>query len=143
MIPQKESSITPPQQQNGQGTSGRPPEDRKSLSLIVIVVIGFVFLTQIADGIYAGKEFEPSGAFVILRYFVLLCLIGYWLEKDSRKFKMSWVFDMGFFLCLAWPFIIIYYLFKTRGRKAFTIVIGYISLYIGANLLGRLLARIV
>jgi hypothetical protein len=142
MIPPKKSSITPSQQQNGPETSGRPSENRKSLSLIVMVIIGFLIISQLVFGIFSALNFEPSAAFVLLYYILLLSLIGYWLERDSRKHHITWVFDMGFFLYLAWPFIIPYYLLKTRGSKAFIIIIGYISLYIGANLLGRLMARV-
>jgi hypothetical protein len=116
------------------------PENRKPLSLIVSVIIGFLFVSEIAFGIYAAKNVDPSGPFYVLYYLLLLSIIGYWLEKDSRTYNIKWVYDMGFFLYFAWPFIIIYYLFKTRKSYALYIVFGYIGLFISGNLLGRILA---
>jgi hypothetical protein len=39
-----------------------------------------------------------------------------WLQADARARRVPLVHDMGFFLWLAWPAVIPWYAFKTRGR---------------------------
>jgi hypothetical protein len=109
---------------------------KDNLPLILIVV--FLLITHIADSIYYAYEIEPSGAFAILSYVFLFSLIGYWLEKDSKRYGVKWMLDMGFFLYLAWPVIIPYHLFKTRGIKAFLTILAFIGIYIGTYLIGLL-----
>ncbi|HEX8920459.1 MAG TPA: hypothetical protein VF766_03210, partial [Pyrinomonadaceae bacterium] len=75
----------------------------------------FVVLTQVASGVYLAREVEPPPSFALLYALGFLWVIGWWLLKDSRERKVEWVFDMGLFLYIAWPFIMLYYLLKTRG----------------------------
>jgi hypothetical protein len=50
-------------------------------------------------------------------YIAFLCLLCYWLDLDSRERRIMRVWDMGFFMSFAWPLIVPYYVFKTRGIK--------------------------
>lgn len=100
------------------------------------LVVGFVVFTQAVYGFYAIYDMTPSGAFVLISSFTLFWLIGDWFSRDSRRNKVDWVYDMGFFLYISWPIFIPFYLFKTRGLKlAFLITIGFIALYFGAYFL--------
>jgi hypothetical protein len=142
MIPYSETSSTPSQPQKGEETSEKKPINTKLLFVIVALIIGVLFILQTSYGIHEAKHLEPSGAFYLLCYVLLLSLSGYWLQEDSRRHGIKWVYDMGFFLLIAWPLIIPYYLFKTRKSKAFLIIIGYIGLSVGGRLFGRLLGRL-
>jgi hypothetical protein len=77
----------------------------------------FVMFTGMIYGIYSSADVETPRSFDLLYMIVFLWIVHWWLGKDSRKRGVQWVFDMGLFLSLAWPFIIIYYLFKTRGVR--------------------------
>lgn len=105
----------------------------------VITMMTFVAFSQMAYGllIYGGQE--PSGGFRLLSYLILFSMMGFWLEKDSRQYNVDWVFDMGFFLYVAWPLIVPIYLFKTRGLRAFVNILGFLGLYLGAYLFGGVL----
>ena len=81
------------------------------------LLYAFLALAQVASGIYLERELEPPPSFALIYTFGFLWVIGWWLLKDSRKRGVAWVFDMGLFLYLAWPFIMPYYLLKTRGRE--------------------------
>src|SRR4030042_96865 len=142
MIPHNETSSTPSQQQKGEETSERKPENSKLLLFTVALIIGVMFIWQTSYGIHEAKHLLPSGPFSLLCFVLLLSLTGYWLQQDSRNHSVTWVFDMGFFLLLAWPIIIPYYLFKTRKSKAFLIILGYYALNVGARFCGRLLGRL-
>src|ERR1700682_2197777 len=80
-----------------------------------------VLITQIGRGIYLGLQIEPSGAFTLLSWVALLWIVGWWLRADSRKRGIAWVYDMGFFLNIAWPLIMPYYLVKSRGPGGYSL----------------------
>ena len=102
------------------------------LPIQLLILIGFIVITQIIRGFYAIYDIAPSGAITLISYFGLFWLVGDWFMKDSKKNNIDWAFDMGFFLYIFWPVFIPYYLFKTRGFKsALTTALSFIGLYIG------------
>ena len=94
----------------------------------------YIYLTlmQIAHGIYFASEIEPPSAFSLMYSVGFLWIVGWWLLTDSRKRGIAWVYDIGFFLFIAWPFIMPYYLFKTRRAKGLLPIFAFIGAYIGA-----------
>jgi len=99
----------------------------------------FLTLTQIAHGIYLASEIEPPPAFTLIHTVGLLWIVGWWLLTDSRKRGIAWVYDIGFFLSIAWPFIMPYYLFKTRRAKGLLLILAFVSTYIAALVVGMAL----
>src|ERR1041384_4901395 len=87
------------------------------LSAPTILLYLYLIITELANGIYSARGIEPPGIYYLLYPIGFLWVIGWWLMRDSRKRGVRWVFDMGFFLYIAWPFIMPYYLIKTRGVK--------------------------
>ena len=47
---------------------------------------------------------------------------------------------MGFFLVVAWPFIIPYYLVKSRGAKGLFVILGFVGAYVGAVIIGIMIS---
>ena len=84
---------------------------RNTPGILVLICAG---LPGFVSGLAAGKGVHSlhSGLFF---YLALFMAMGYWLSKDSKSRNVHWVFDLGFFLYVAWPIIMPYYLFKTRG----------------------------
>ena len=99
----------------------------------------FITLTQIAGGIDLASHLEPHPAFTLISAFGFVWLIGWWLLRDSRKRGVAWIFDMGLFLYLAWPFVMPYYLLKTRGAKGLLVILGFAGVFIGATVAGMAL----
>ncbi len=96
----------------------------------------FLVITQAISGIYLSHDVEPPQSFTLLYSLGLLWLMGWWLQKDSRKHNVKWVMDMGLFLFIAWPFVLLYYLFKTRGVKALLTILAFVGAYVGAYVIG-------
>jgi len=48
--------------------------------------------------------------------------------------------DWGYFLLLAWPFVIPWYAFRTRGRGGWRLIVVLFSLISGASIIGALVA---
>src|SRR6266850_1842543 len=88
----------------------------------------YVVVTQVAHGIYLASTIEPPAVFALIDFVGLLWIMGWWLLTDSRKRGVAWVYDIGFFLSIAWPFIMLYYLLKTRGAKGLLLILAFVSI---------------
>lgn len=100
----------------------------------------FVFVTQFSYGVYLGAQLHFPEGLTFLFLIGLLWAVGWWLRTDSRRRGVLSVYDLGFFLYLAWPLIISYYLFKTRGAKGLLIMLGFAAVYFGAAIMGMVLS---
>ena len=80
-----------------------------------VFLYSFVVIAQFAFGFYLGKQIEPSPALGLVYQFAFLWVVGWWLVKDGRERHVAAVYDVGFFLSIAWPIVMTYYLVKTRG----------------------------
>ena len=96
----------------------------------------FLIATQVVAGVYLAREAVPPPAFTFLYPFSWLWVVGWWLRDDSRKRGIGWVFDMGLFLYIAWPFFMPYYLLKTRGARGLLVLLAFAGAYVGAFLAG-------
>ena len=107
----------------------------------------FVVITQFAYGAYLGAQFEFLGAqfefpaaATLLFTVGLLWAVGWWLRTDRRRRGVLSVYDLGFFLYLAWPIVMPYYLIKTRGAKGLLVMLGFVAAYVGAAIIGIILS---
>ncbi len=108
-----------------------------------VLLYSFVLITQFANGVYVGLQIEAPAAFALLHWAAQLWIIGWWLGTDSRKRGVLLVYDVGFFLCIAWPIVMPYYLVKTRGAKGLLVILGFIGAYAGAAIVGIILSVLV
>lgn len=99
-----------------------------------------VFITQFAHGLYLGAYLEQPAGFVLLDWVLFLWVIGWWVRTDSRKRGAELTYDTGFFLVIAWPIFMPYYLLKTRGARGLLIILAFIGAYLGAGILGIILS---
>jgi hypothetical protein len=109
----------------------------KLLSPAVLLYI-YLILTTVAQGIYSTSRLEPPVGFTLIHQIGYLWIIGWWLREDSRKQGIAWVY-MGLFLNIAWPFIMPYYLLKTRGARGLLVILAFAATYVGAALFGAVL----
>jgi len=100
------------------------------------LLYSFVVITQFAFGLYLGRQMEAPPAYTLLHWAAQLWIIGWWLHSDIRKRGVAWVYDIGFFLCIAWPIVMPYYLVKTRGAKGLLTILGFMGAYVGAAIAG-------
>lgn len=96
----------------------------------------FLLVTHSIDGLYLARGVDAPGVYHLLSFLALVWLMGWWLQQDSRKHEFKWVYDMGFFLYVAWPIILPYYLFKTRGLKALLTILIFLAVYFGTYIIG-------
>ncbi len=101
-----------------------------------VLLCVLLVMSQIINALYLSRDLEPPPGFAVLESLALLWAIGWWLQNDNRQHHVKLVYDMGMFLLIAWPFIMPYYLFKTRGLKAFLTILAFAAIYLGAYLIG-------
>ena len=80
---------------------------------------------------YAASQIEPAPVVALFLSFGPLVAVIVWLQKDARRTGVGAVQDWGYFLLLAWPVVIPWYAFKTRGRAGWRLTVGLLGL-IGA-----------
>lgn len=107
-----------------------------------LLLYSFVVITQFAHGIYLDAHLDLPPAVPVLYWVGFLWAVGWWLRTDSRKRNVGVVYDLGFFLYLAWPIVMPYYLVKTRGAKGLLLILGFIVAYAGAAMLGMLVSEL-
>ena len=106
----------------------------------LVLMVAFVLVQWLTFGWCFAHGSRPSEISGLLSYVVLITLAARWLGTDSRKRKSAKVWDSGFFLLIAWPIVVPYYLAKTRGiRRAALLVLASAWVYLGAILLAMFL----
>jgi len=103
----------------------------------------FVVITQFAYGAYLGAQLQFPEAVTFLFAIGLVWAVGWWLRTDSRQRGVLSVYDLGFFVYLAWPVVMPYYLIKTRGAKGLLIMLGLVAAYVGAALIGMIVSMLI
>ena len=107
-----------------------------------VLLYAFAIISEIGDGFYIVTEGEPPRAFTVASGIGLLWILGWWLRRDSRLRGIPWIYDMGMFLYMLWPFIMPYYLIKTRGTWGVIGVLGFLGAYIGGLTVGVIVASL-
>jgi hypothetical protein len=104
------------------------------------MLYALVVITQFGYGAYLGAHLEFPDGISLLFSIGILWVVGWWLRTDSRRRGVLRVYDLGFFLYLAWPIVMPYYLLKTRGAKGLLLILAFGAAYVGATLLGIVLS---
>tara|TARA_R110001599_G_C12250064_1_gene659484 strand:+ start:2785 stop:3114 length:330 start_codon:yes stop_codon:yes gene_type:complete len=60
-------------------------------------------------------------------FFVIL--VSLWVQRDSQGKDFDKPFDFGLFLYLFLPFLLFYYLVRTRGFEGVVTYLGFLSIY--------------
>ena len=92
------------------------------------VAIATAVFCSMTVAVYTLAEIEPSPTVVLFWTFGPVVAVILWLQKDSRRTSVGAVQDWGFFLWLAWPIVIPWYAFKSRGRTGWRLLLGLIAL---------------
>jgi len=120
--------------------SGRMEERTDDVTLRV-AKLAALFCSLVAAA-YAASQIEPSPVVALFLSGGPLVAVILWLQKDARRTGVGAVQDWGYFLLLAWPVVIPWYAFKTRGRKGWRLTVGLLGL-IGAAYISWILVAYV
>ncbi len=104
---------------------------------VLTFVVGAAF--ALTKGLYASFQLEMPGAVFALQPVLFVWSVGWWIQSDSRNRDISWPTDLGLFLWIAWPVVLFYHLFRTRGWKALLLIAAYTAVLLTAVIAGIVL----
>lgn len=113
------------------------------ISVYAIFFIIFLLLSNIANSLYIGLAIQPSPAFSLLSTVCLFWIIGWWAIEDGKNYEPNWIYGWGLFLYVGVWFIVPFYLFKTRGSKAFLTILAFSVIYFGSYILGLIVGVVI
>lgn len=120
-------------------TSGALDTPRSDVRL-QIAKFAAVF-SAIVAAVYAALRVVPSAPLGVFLTAAPTLAVILWLVKDARRTGVGAVTDLGYFLVLAWPVVIPWYAFKTRGSKGWALI-GLLFGLILAPYIGQVLGAI-
>ena len=91
---------------------------------------------SIAGAIYAALGLEPSPLVELILTAGPLLGVILWLQKDAQRTRTPDILDLGLFLWFAWPVMIPWYAFTTRGRAGWRLAAGLIGLIVAPFIVG-------
>ena len=96
------------------------------------VAIGAAVFCSVTAAVYTLAEIEPSPPVVTFWMLGPLIAVILWLQKDGQRTGVGAVQDWGMFAWFAWPVVIPWYAFKSRGRTGWRLLLGLIALIYSA-----------
>jgi hypothetical protein len=105
-----------------------------------IALLVFSFLSQFVGTLYSARETALPAVFEFLYPFASIGMICWWVRDDSRRVGVRWPLDLGMFLYAAWPVIVPYHLFKTRGLRGGYGILAFIGVLLAASAAGIIVA---
>ena len=111
-----------------------PERSRPSGDTTLRVAIGTTVFCSMTTAIYTLAGIDPSPAVLTFLTFAPLLAVILWLQKDAQRTGVGAVQDWGLFLWLAWPVVIPWYAFKSRGRSGWRLLLGLFALMSSAYL---------
>lgn len=81
-----------------------------------------------ATAIYSLAQLEPSPIVSTLLAFGPAITVILWLQNDAHRTGVGDVQDLGMFLWFAWPVVIPWYAFKSRGPAGWRLLLGLLAL---------------
>lgn len=100
-----------------------------------VAVLTAVF-ASLAAAAYAASDIVPSPIVELFLTSAPLLAVLLWLQQDARRTGTGAVLDWGYFLLLAWPVVIPWYAFTTRGAAGWRLVVVLFGLILSAYLSG-------
>ena len=99
-----------------------------SRDITLRVAIATAVFCSMISALYTLAEIEPSPTVVLFWTFGPVLAVILWLQKDAQRTGVGAVQDWGFLAWLAWPVVIPWYAFKSRGRTGWRLLLGLIAL---------------
>ena len=95
---------------------------------------------SLGAAVYTATQSEPAPVVELFFSGGPLLAVILWLQQDARRTAVGSVQDWGYFLLLAWPVVIPWYAFKTRGPAGWRLTLELFGLILAAYLTGTLVS---
>jgi hypothetical protein len=89
---------------------------------------------SLAAAVYAAVQVDASPIATLFISFGPLIAVILWLQKDARRTGVVATLDWGVFLWIAWPLVIPWYAWRTRGRPGWHLTLGLFGLILSPSI---------
>lgn len=104
------------------------PNRAAAIELASIFLIGHIDLA-----VCATRDVSTSAALFPFYLFGMSWALADWVLADCRRLRLPTFIDHGWFVFYAWPFVVPYHLFRTRGfAKGMLALLGFLALWLAA-----------
>ena len=107
------------------------PNPRETVVLAVFFLLG-----NLGGCVYLAAGRTPSSRFILLYSVGVFWAIAAWIIADARRLGVALPFDIGWFAFFAWPLVLPYHVFKTRGLKGFVTLGALLAMFLATYLFG-------
>jgi len=83
---------------------------------------------SVVAAVYVVAAAGASSPVLLFVSFAPIVAVCAWLQKDAKRFAVGSIQDWGFFIYLAWPAVIPWYAFKTRGASGWRVATALLLL---------------
>jgi hypothetical protein len=104
------------------------------------VAIYTTLFCSIATAVYVLAQLEPSPIVSLFLSLAPIVSVVLWLQKDALRTGVGAVQDWGMFVWFAWPVVIPWYAFKSRGRRGWRLLAGLLALILSPYITGLAVA---
>ena len=109
----------------------------RSGDITLSIATMMALVCSVVAAIYAAVELEPSSVIVLILTAGPLFAVILWLQKDARRTDVAGL-DWGLFLWIAWPVVIPWYAWRTRGRAGWRLGLGLMALILSPYVTGAI-----
>jgi hypothetical protein len=81
------------------------------------LVVAGLFVPKAVEGLYVGMGRALPDAYPLLAQLFLAVSLTAWFWLYSRRWRVWWAMDMGWFVMSAWILVLPYYILKREGRS--------------------------
>jgi len=99
-----------------------------SKSLLPLVALTAVFAIELSA--LAAHHVDSRETAELLWSFGFRLILGAWVYFDRRARSFSVPFEFDAFVFWAWPLVVPYYLYRSRGRRGLLLGAGICCLYV-------------
>jgi hypothetical protein len=107
---------------------------QKLVAEILLFVFLLVFALSWAVNAITHEQINP--AVDLARRLAFPVILALWVASDAQVRHRSLCYDFDTFVFFAWPVMVPYYLFRTRGSRAFVTLLAFVGIYLAAMALG-------
>ena len=108
-------------------------------ALIILALLGIlIFVYSFGNAFFEAGGLKPVPSFEFLYRAAFLCGVVWWLQAEAAPTAVGRVYCPGLIVSLAWPILVIYYLFKTRGARGLFTLLALFGIFLGAHFLGTI-----
>jgi len=100
--------------------------------LIPLVVLTAIF--SVGSSLVTVHSLGTPGPAELLWTFEFRLVLAWWVRIDRRIRGLSVPFEFDAFVFFVWPFIVPYYLYRTRGMRGLFLAAGIYGLYLTPSL---------